>query len=60
MNRARELGWSKEGRNNEFLSTDALANKLLIQFIDLAAKADRGELRASRPSVQHYKGTEWS
>jgi len=41
---AREYGWTQTGKPTEFLSSAALADKCVIQFLDLAARADRGEV----------------
>lgn len=40
MNRAREYGWSEEGQS-EFLSCAALADKIVVMFIELAARMER-------------------
>jgi hypothetical protein len=47
MNRARECGWIEEGQPSKFLSSDALADNIVGRFVDLAARADRGELKGS-------------
>jgi hypothetical protein len=45
LSRAREYGWIEEhGKTAEFLSSTALADRCVIQFLDLAARADRGEI----------------
>jgi len=44
MNRAREYGWSEEGQPSKFLSSAALADKIVSLFIDLAARAERRAL----------------
>ena len=45
LSRAREYGWVEQhGRNAEFLSSAALADKCVIRFLDLATRADRGEV----------------
>ena len=44
LNRAREYGWSEEGHQSTFLSSTALANRIVNQFIDLTARFERGEL----------------
>ncbi|MFZ1007120.1 MAG: hypothetical protein WAN65_09800 [Candidatus Sulfotelmatobacter sp.] len=48
LSRAREGGWIEEGERSRFLSSDALADKIVGRFVDLAARADRGEFRGSR------------
>jgi hypothetical protein len=45
LSRAREYGWIEQhGETAEFLSSTALADRCAIQFFDLAARADRGEV----------------
>jgi hypothetical protein len=45
LSRAREYGWIEQlGGTAEFLSSAALADRCVIQFLDLAARADRGEV----------------
>jgi hypothetical protein len=45
LSRAREYGWIEQhGETAEFLSSAALADRCVIQFLDLAARADRGEV----------------
>jgi hypothetical protein len=44
MNRAREYGWSEEEHPSKFLPSAALADTIVSQFIDLAARAERGDL----------------
>ena len=44
LSRAREYGWSEEGNPDQFLSSATLADRCVIQFLDLAARADRGEI----------------
>lgn len=44
LSRAREFGWIQQGKPAEFLSSVALADKCVIQLLDLAARADRGEI----------------
>ena len=46
MNRAREYGWSKEGQPSDFLSPSALADKIVSQFIKVAARVERGKFAA--------------
>jgi len=45
LTRAREQGWSEERQQSKFLSTEALADKIVSCFIDLDARAERGEFR---------------
>jgi hypothetical protein len=47
MNRARECGWVEDGEPSKFLSSETLADNIVGQFIDLAARADRGEFKVS-------------
>jgi hypothetical protein len=47
MNRARECGWVEDGQPSRFLSSESLADNIVGQFIDLAARADRGEFKVS-------------
>jgi hypothetical protein len=44
LNRAREVGWSAEGSEAEFLTPAALAETIANMFIGLVAKAERGQL----------------
>lgn len=44
LSRAREYGWVEQGKPSEFLSSATLAEKCVIQFLDLAARGDRGEI----------------
>ena len=44
LSRAREYGWNEEGKPDQFLSSIALADRCVIEFLDLAARADRGEI----------------
>jgi hypothetical protein len=43
LSRAREYGWIEKGKP-QFLSSAALANKCVIQFVDLAESDKRGEI----------------
>lgn len=43
MNRAREYGWTSVTQPSDFLSSDALADNIVGQFVNLAARAERGE-----------------
>jgi hypothetical protein len=45
LSRAREYGWTEEGTPSRFLSSVALAEKCVIQFLDLVARDNRGEIR---------------
>jgi hypothetical protein len=45
LSRAREYGWIQQGKPEEFLSSAALGDKCVIQFLDLAGRADRGEIK---------------
>ena len=47
LNRAREFGWIEQGQSSRFVTCDALANQVIIQLVDLAERADRGEFRSS-------------
>jgi hypothetical protein len=47
MTRAREYGWSEEGQPSKFLSSAALADRIVGLFIDLAARDDRGEFEGA-------------
>jgi hypothetical protein len=42
---AREYGW-RQGNATEFLSSSALAERCVIQFVDLVNRYDRGEVRS--------------
>jgi hypothetical protein len=52
MNRAREHGWTEDGSASSFLSSESLADNIVKRFVDLSAKADRGELRRSAPRAK--------
>jgi hypothetical protein len=45
MNRAREVGWCEEGEPSKFLSSAELAEAIAGRFIDLNARAERGEFQ---------------
>jgi len=47
MNHAREVGWCGGGEPSKFLSTAELADRIVGLFIDLNARADRGEFQSS-------------
>jgi len=49
LSRDREYGWIEQGKPSQFLSSAALAEKCVIQFLDLAARADCGEVEP--PSI---------
>jgi hypothetical protein len=49
LDRARELGWIEQGQSSTFITSDALANQVVIQLIDLSERANRGEFRSSTP-----------
>ncbi len=42
LTRAREHGWGEDGPPSRFLSSAALAEKIVIRFVDLDARAERG------------------
>jgi len=44
LSRAREYGWVEQGKAMQFLSSPALADRCVTQFLDLAERADRGEV----------------
>jgi hypothetical protein len=44
LSRAREYGWIEKDKPSQFLSSIALADKCVIQFLNLAGRADRGEI----------------
>lgn len=48
LSRAREQGWTPKGEES-FLSSPALAEKIVIQFVDLIEKADRGSVERREP-----------
>ncbi|HEY4359719.1 MAG TPA: hypothetical protein VGN17_02065 [Bryobacteraceae bacterium] len=49
MNRAGQMGWSEKRVNAPILFTDALADFVVNEFVDLAARADRGQLTRTTP-----------
>jgi hypothetical protein len=44
---AREHGWTDKGNPSSFLSSGALADDVVKRFVDLSAKAERGEFKRS-------------
>jgi hypothetical protein len=44
ISRMRDYGWHEKGKPSTFLSSVELAKKCVIQFFDLAERADRGEI----------------
>jgi hypothetical protein len=44
LSRAREYGWVQEGKPQQFLSSVALADRCVVEFLNLAGRADRGEI----------------
>jgi hypothetical protein len=44
LSRTRELGWIEPKKPAEFLTSKALADKCVIQFLDLAGRADQGKV----------------
>lgn len=44
LSRAREYGWNEDGAS-EFLSSTALAERCVIQFVDLANRYNNGEIK---------------
>jgi len=44
LSRSREYGWIEQAAGSEFVSSIALAQKFVIQFVDLAERALRGEV----------------
>lgn len=44
LSRAREYGWIEQGTASPFFSSVALAEKCVIQFLDLVGRDDRGEI----------------
>ena len=45
LTRGGEYGWMAERQAGQYLSCDALADSIVSRFVDLAAKADRGQLK---------------
>ena len=48
ISRVRDYGWIENGMPSTFLSSVELAKKCVIQFFDLAERADRGEIEPPR------------
>jgi hypothetical protein len=48
ISRVRDYGWIEKGKPSTFLSSVELAKKCVIQFFDLAERADRGEIEPPR------------
>jgi hypothetical protein len=44
LSRSREYGWQLTGKAADFIPTNALAEKCVMQFIDLIASERRGKL----------------
>ena len=40
LNRAREYGWIEQGQSSPFITCEALVSRIVIQFVDLAEKAE--------------------
>ena len=55
MNRAREYGWIEKQQPATFLSTEALADAIVSSFVDLSAKADRGQLNRGTPHARRVR-----
>lgn len=55
LNRARELGWTERQQTATFLSTDALADNIVGRFVDLSARADRGQLIRPAPAARRIR-----
>lgn len=49
MNRARQHGWTEHHANSGLQPTEVLADWIVGRFVDLAAKAERGQLERSSP-----------
>jgi hypothetical protein len=45
LSRSRECGWKLAGRATDFIPTKTLAEKCVMQFLDLIARARGGKLR---------------
>lgn len=45
LSRARELGWKQQGQSTEFISSSALAERCVLQFIDLVDRFETGKVR---------------
>jgi len=48
LNRAREYGWADQAQPLVFLPSEMLADKIVVRFIDLATRSERGELIRAR------------
>jgi hypothetical protein len=46
LSRAREYGWTKRGKGGEFIYSTSLAEKLVLQFLNLIERAASGKLRS--------------
>jgi hypothetical protein len=44
LSRAREYGWTEKGVDSRFWSSSMLAERCVIQFLDLATRADTGKI----------------
>jgi len=45
LSRSREYGWKKAGQSNEFITSSALAENCVIQFMDLVERNNSGKVR---------------
>jgi len=45
LSRAREYGWIEQGKPSQLLSSIALSEKCVMQFVELAARDNRGEVK---------------
>ena len=50
LNRAREYGWIEEGPASTFMSCDALADRIVIDFVNLIEKVEQAPARPVRTS----------
>lgn len=49
LSRSRELGWKPAGSSNEFISSKELAEKCVLQFLDLMERAKSGKMKNPFP-----------
>ncbi len=44
LSRSREYGWKRKGQSTEFITSGALAEKCVIQLVDLVERCNAGKV----------------
>ena len=52
LSRAREYGWIEEGQNTTFITCDALADQIVIDFVNLVERIEHAPARTARTSTR--------